>query len=268
MILFHFKTAGRAVYIFLVLLILFNSFHGIYALAENIEFIDLDVFSGEYTVGDISEPAIWSSTDESVAKVADGKIIAGESGVARVMVTSSQGIDNAYYVSVRYPYPQPKTAKINQNNVRLCKWAKSDSTDYTGVKLEKGDIVTILYRVDDSTAAEGVIPQYVKTADGQYGYITNKDSNDRPMAEYYPELQVGESINLGTYNGENVFYSDQDWSKSNDNVTVNKKADSSADITATSVGTATVTSSGNNANGRYRPFKTKVVIDYEFSGGY
>jgi len=217
--------------------------------AESEEFVVLEAICGTKIISDAGNNATGTSTDESVAKFENGQIQAYGSGTAIVTVTSDSG-NKTYKVSVMLPYPQPKTAKINKDGVILRKWGQYQTEDKTSTVLNDGDEITILGRVDDKGAPNDgtseIITQYIKTSSGEYGFVENQESNDRPLADYSIELAIGGAQITGTYNGKGEYHQNQTLESSNGNITISKNADNSSTVTGVSEGSALVTATGGN----------------------
>ena len=237
----------KLISIMFVLILVINTTSFLCAFAENEEYIILDMMNAYKMISDLSDNITTSTSDETVAKYENGRIQAYSCGTAEVTVNST-----VYKVTVKGVYPQPKTAEITKSNVKLRKWGEYDTQDVTSKVLNKGDVVTILARVDQKDAPNGVITQYVQTGDGKLGFITNKESNDRPVHNYFLEVEKNKTAETGTYDGD-IYYENQKYTADNENVSVSKNSDNTATVIGEKEGLATVTSTEGE-------IKTSVLV--------
>lgn len=235
--------------------------------ADSVRYINLENEIGEESITEVSPGAVpvnrsSDNYDPAVATFENGRIKAHSSGICVIQLQKSDGGIVTCYVSVWYKYPQPKTSRVDKNNVVLRKWGKCDETE--GAPVAKGESLVVLARVNDKTASEGTVAQYVKYGD-RYGFISSKENNDRPVHQYYFTLKTGEKAKTGTYDADDHYHKGGTWKKSGKSISLVHGADGSADgsneIRGESEGTGTVTiTSAGEENSMKNGIKTTVFF--------
>lgn len=235
--------------------------------ADTVRYINLENEIGEERVSEVSSGTIPVNSssenyDPSVATFEDGKIKAHSSGICVIQLQKLKGGILTCYISVWYKYPQPKTSRVDKDNVVLRRWGKCDETE--GTPVAKGESLVVLARVNDKTAKEGTVAQYVKYGD-RYGFISSKENNDRPVHQYYFTLKTGEKGKTGTYDADDNYHKGGKWTKSGKSISLvhgaNGSADGSNEIRGESEGTGTVTiTSAGEENSMKNGIKTTVFF--------
>lgn len=208
---------------------------------------------------------IWTSSDENVAVVSDGVIMAVSGGTADITAASANGLTASCHVTVTVP---AESIVISQTSITLQKgesftlvakvypndttnktviWSSSDSTivSVNGGKIKAKSAGTAI--ITAKTVNEKSASYTVRVVIMPTGIKLNKSSLT---------LQKGKSQTVkATLNPTNTTEKNIKWTTSNSKVA----AVSNGKITAKSVGTATITAS--TVNGQTAKCTVKVIIN-------
>jgi uncharacterized protein YjdB len=209
------------------------------------------MIEGRALISGVALDATWSSDNTGIATFSGGYIYGHSQGSTIVRITQPDNTIKTVYVSTYFSYPQPKTSIVQPSGdgVEITKWGGVDDGHYLGETLNEGDRLTILWRTVLADGS-GLIMQYIRTPDGDEGYIRSNFHSDRPfrgnMAGYFTDMTVGDTIYKYPMISEEPADTAQSYSAENENIIsvskVNRPSgDNQGEITGRREGTSSMT---------------------------
>ena len=106
--------------------------------ADSVRYINLENEIGEESITEVSPGAVpvnrsSDNYDPAVATFENGRIKAHSSGICVIQLQKSDGGIVTCYVSVWYKYPQPKTSRVDKNNVVLAQRRQFEPVSITAI---------------------------------------------------------------------------------------------------------------------------------------